>query len=268
MKKCAWLLSFLLSCVGCAAKEEAPEPTEPWPAGQAPKIGATREVVAAPDATSKKPLVFDVSHESPFRLRLPAKEATPTGTVSGLGGSFTVDPDHLESTRGTVLFDLSTLTIHGDGGSADAQRSEWGRSWLGLGKDVPSATRSKLRYGRFEVDAVHDLSVPRLERSKSKGPRRQQVRGHAAGRLVIRNLAVARRVPIEVTFQWPEEAGSGPNKIVVRLLTHESVPLAEHRVTPRESNGEDQPADLSLLGRVVGKTVLVDGEIALLPRPL
>jgi len=258
------LLSLALG--GCDDPAPPPEPTEPWLA---------RPSKQSSDNEPARTLICDVASDARLQFRLPAKEAAARGSVGGLGGAFTVELGDWGRTRGTVLFDLATLTVAADRGGDDPERTLEAANWLGLGNEVPNDERRKRRFGRFEIDALHELSAARLDVRKAIATtdgkaRVLTVRAVAVGRLVIRNLAVTRRVPIEIDFRFGPvaQADESPSAIVVRLRAVENVPLAEHDIAPRDAAGKAVLAGNTLLGRVIGKTALVSGEIALRPRVL
>ncbi len=249
-------LSLALCAAACRREETAPEPSEPW---QKPSVTTTE----APRA----PLGFDVAADGQLRFRLPAREGTPAGSVPRLAGAFTVELDALERTRGTLSFDLGSLRLD-DGGPADA--ASQGKNWLGLGVATDPAEQKRLAWGRFEMDSLEAPSLSRVSaeqaRELSPGDRVITVRGAALGRLVIRNLAVSHRVRIDVDFHFSSPKAARPSRIVVRTLSAEAVPLVEHAIEPRDEAGRPKPSEAALLGRTVGKTALVEAEIALLPR--
>ncbi|HSC89549.1 MAG TPA: hypothetical protein VLC09_19840, partial [Polyangiaceae bacterium] len=225
----ALLLS--LGLWACGEKTAAPEPTEPW---QRP----TTQPTAARPSTA---LVYDVESRGHLELRLPAREATPTLGLGPLGGAFQVDFEQLPKTRGTITFHLSELSVLGPDGAPDAAQTQAAQNWLELGAAVSPERKRTLSDARFELDSLDELSQQRLDPRAGRvegDVRISRIRGTAVGRLVVRQLAVSHRVPIEIEVLSPVTApaqGEPPApRIVARLRSAWSVPLAEHDVGPRD----------------------------------
>lgn len=179
-----------------------------------------------------------------------------------------LDPTGLDSSRGSLAFDLERLTLErvvvgeeGEGAAptGDLLLTEAARLWLSLGPDVGRQERAERRTAQFEVHLGRGLSshsvqggagVPGARASRRPGSARR-VSGLVEGDLLLLGREVTHVVRANVDFfgASPTETVERPARLVVHLAEPEGVPLAEHGIVPRDARGAVVSEQLAGLGR-------------------
>lgn len=277
------LLACLATAFGCREKttsSDAPssdragteEPTEPWPAP-----AALPEPAAENDDSTRRP--YRVQSGSVVRVSLPAKEEKPTGTFRIVRGLLEIDLVHLARSRGTIEVDLGSLLMDGDSTREERLYTTQARNWLNLGASRPDAAIEQLRFARFVVTSLDQLShaAPHLGHRLPPEPdpsrpddgdgERRRISLDVTGELELNGLRVQRRARAQLEFHYPAAATAGlpPTRVRLSSLKPLVIPLAEHEIQPRDAHGRLIAAELDLLGRVIGRSAQVSYQIVAAP---
>jgi hypothetical protein len=109
----------------CKDKARPPLKTEPWPA---PVVSS-----APPPSRLAR---YKVASPSSVRFELPARRATPRGSIEVLRGRASVDLGGPSRVRAELLVDLGALRMEGehDAGEIDRRSTLRAQNWLGSGR--------------------------------------------------------------------------------------------------------------------------------------
>jgi hypothetical protein len=257
---------LLLACTEKPKNDARPAPTAPWAAPQ-------------PSASTGKPAAgtnrYRIEPTSVVEVKLPAKEARPSGTFTGVRGSFEVDLRELSNTRGALEVDLDSIVLQ-NATDAASDYTRQAKNWLNLGDSRPPADVARVRTARFTLTSIvsSSASAPHLGRvvpvphdSHTFAAERRRITATALGQLEINGLRTTREARLELDFDYASAATAAlpPLSIAVRTARPIPVPLAEHAIEPRDAQGRLIAGDLALLGRVIGTTAQV--EVELVARP-
>lgn len=258
---------IFMALVACSKKEPPPpERTEPWLAQ--PTASATASVRHG----------YVVSPRIDARIELPAKEQTPRGRLRVARGRLDVDLANLSATRGTLEIDVASIEMEEAGDlSAEAATRE-AKNWLDVGSSRPEAERERMRWAKFELTSIEDLSATAAHSGKREKRRasvldagedaeagandageERSVTLTAKGRLTLHGFRVELGVPLRVTFIYPGEASPEQPPTALRIETRRSVPIAlsAHDIAPRDATGVAVTDKVAWIGRLVGKEARV-----------
>ncbi|HMJ13732.1 MAG TPA: hypothetical protein VK524_20080, partial [Polyangiaceae bacterium] len=150
LRRYGWITAIAVA--GCTRSKPPPEERrDPWPA-------------QPPAATAAPPTKlaftrFHADESSELRVDLRASEARFSCSVRVLRADLLVNPLALASTRGELRADLGSLVVHAEK-ALDRQRyTAQAQNWLDIGASRPEAERTRLRWARFEITGVQDLSA-------------------------------------------------------------------------------------------------------------
>ncbi len=262
-------LAFVV-LTACSKKEPPPpERTEPWPASQS----STR--AEAPSRIVK--YVIDTSGTA--KLRLKAKEATPTGRLRVARGELDVDLADLSRTRGSVSMDIASVVMDESEEQSSAQLSQQARNWLDVGSSRPEAERERLRWATFEITSIEDASASTPDDGKrvrleppdagndggeptdaAARPEGRAVTLKARGRLTLHGFRVEREIPLRVVFTWKGSPSSEEPPTAISIETRRAFPVAlrAHDITARNAAGTPLAEDAKLIGVRVGREARVE----------
>ncbi len=263
-----WLVA--LAVASCSKKEPPPpERTEPWPA----------QPEASTAASVKQTYVIATRGEA--RIELPTKQQTPKGRLRVARGKLEVDLANLAATRGVVELDVASIEMEESGELSATDATREARNWLNVGSSRPEAERERLRWAKFEITAIEDLSASAAHAGKREKRRREanvddagsdaassatpepgeerSVTLTAKGRLTLHGFRVELGVPLRVSFQYENDAEPDAKPIAIRIETRRSFPvsLRVHDIVPRDSAGLAIAAKTSWLGTRVGRDARV-----------
>ena len=231
-----------------ACKEKAPPPvrTEPWPA---PVVSS-----APPPSRLAR---YKVASPSSVRFELPARRATPRGSIEVLRGHASVDLGAPSRARVELLVDLGALRMDGeqDAGEIDRGSTLRAQNWLRLGPSLPEAERERRRWATVNVT---------LDGVPSSGAA-SVFRAHAT--ITINDFRVERSFEVRARWHYPEsDAGRRePDQIDLETVRPVELSLAEHAIEPRDALGALIAEETKLLGEEVGRTAKVSVSLRLVP---
>lgn len=258
-------LLFLLGSLGCDSAQSVAGPSEPWLKDEV-VLGRTARQFVRYRATPRQELQFSVQ----------TKQGSLRGSIPVLEAEFELDAQALDSTHGTLVFDLERLTLaragedseEGAASSADLLLTEAARLWLGLGVAASREQRADAGRARFEVRLGRELSSHSAQGgSVVSSPRAsgavRRVAGIVEGDLLVLGREVTHVVAAEVDFTFaPGQGVRGvPDRLSVRLTQPEAVPLAEHGIAPRDARGAIVTEQQAALGRAPGLRAVVTGQL-------
>lgn len=255
---------------GCSRKDAPVERKEPW--------------AAQPSAASAGALRarYTIEPRCEAAIELPAREATPRGTLRVCRGELDLDLLDLSQTRGSVAVDVASIEMHQepDGGRSD-DATQQAQSWLDVGSSRPEAERDRLRWATFTLDAIEEASALTAHEGKREKPgpdprgspptddptaesgapaaERRSVTLTAKGQLVLHDRRVETALPLRVDFHYGAAAApdAKPERIEITTRRPLAVPLETHDIRPRDSTGTALSEGMKLLGTKVGKTAMV-----------
>lgn len=146
------LLLALVLTFGCKRAEKPPQRTEPWlahPSASAP-------------ATSPEVERYELA-EGNVRVELRGPRGRATATLGKLEGQLTLNPVHLEKTRGEIRADLLSLDFEDPSLDLSALRA------LELEPDVPNEARERDRFAKLRVVGFENPR-PSEGTSQRRGP--------------------------------------------------------------------------------------------------
>lgn len=232
------VLAFALVVLALACRREpAPKDrTEPW---AAPGLSGS---ASSRPAGAPVPRARYRVEQGKVELELPAKGATPRGSVSALSGHIELAPSAPERSTGSVELDLASLVMFDDGaGAAAPERSKRALEWLGLGTGVAAVTRESARKASFIVRSLE---------------RRSTGTWLLRGELALAGVRAPESVEIAVTPAL-DALAEAPSRIQIRSVAPLVVSLSTHDIRPRDQHGAPIARDLELLGQKVGREARV-----------
>jgi hypothetical protein len=242
-------LALLLAC---SEREPASAaPTEPWPAQPAASGGEHR-------------VSYRIEPESGLLFELPAREATPRGSLPRVRGQLEVDLLDLEKSRGRLEIDLLAIRMQGEASEGhDAEALAW--------LDLAPQREAK----RWAVFTIGEVKAPgptaahagkRQKRAEGEGEDRSVLLG-ASGELELGGFRMARSIRLRATFAYPAPAvpGAVPSSIRLELTRPLAVALADHDIKPRDASGILVAHKLKWLGTRVGREARVSGWLTASP---
>ncbi len=287
----ALCLAFAL-LAGCDKAPPPLERTEPWLASAAVSSTASAPSPGVPARA------FDLDPAVMASFELKGSQAAPRGQLRLGRGRILLDTVALVNTRGTLELDLTSVLMEGTSPGDARQRSEWARSWLGLGSSRPEATRVRLRWATFRLIALEEASAPGVEQGELVRPsassleagaprveagadaavdagsepgvptEQRRVDFTAVGELTLNARRVTRRVPLRAVFVLPRgRPAEAP--LEVRLTTRAplEVPLALFDIVPRDATGTVLAAEQRRVGTEVGSSARVELDLRLRAAP-
>jgi hypothetical protein len=207
------------------------------------------------------------------------KQVSLRGSVPLEAAELELDPRGLDSSHGSLSFDLERLTLErgsaGDGEGAalsgDLLLTEAARLWLSLGPDVSRQLRAQNGRAQFEVRLGRALSshsvqggagVPSARSARRAGSARR-VSGIVEGDLLLLGREVTHVLKADVDFfgSSPTAVHERPERLVVHLAAPEAVPLVEHGIAPRDARGAVVTEQMAGLGRGNSIRAVVTGSL-------
>lgn len=247
----ARVLLLVAALAAACSKREPPKPrTEPW---VNPAYLASGSAAPAPSRSPEQPARTEKYALDPAASRiafsLPAKEATPRGSLRAASGELTFSPVEPARGRARLSFDLTSIEMEGEseGGTTYTERA---LQWLELGSAVSAAVRERHRHAVFELASASGFDQPLGVASKSSGTVRGQLDLHGF------------RVPMELAV---EVARGDSGAVTVRTRRPVTLRLSEHDIAPRGAGGELRSLELPLLGSKVGKEARLELELVFRP---
>ena len=251
----------------------APTPSEPWPAQRRPSAQRSQEVR------------FDVVSRGEATFVSKTRGATHRGTLRVARGELTVDLLNLESTRGYIELDLTSLRVQDDDGKDDRQASTSAQNWFELGSSRPPAARERFRWARFTIESV---AVPSAQAAHEGTLRKPDPRPRDAGaggapnddtgeirtvdlslkgRLRFHDYDTLQVAQVRATFHYggPSTAGAVPTKIGIATRSSFPVSLAAYDIRPRDDHGRVIAQQMKLLGTEVAREVRVSVAVEATP---
>ncbi len=284
----SWLaLAFVLSAAACERSKTRPSDAkrdEPWRAAPQASVVAPKQSFAR----------FHSDELSRIHVELRAPEARIFGTVRVLRADLLVDPRDLAGTRGELRADLASLVVHADK-AVDRQRyTTQAHDWLDVGASRPEAERARLRWARFTIAELHELSAPAAHAGRTLttippwdgppptkpastdadasradagalteplpafGPLRA-VDLVAAGELTFHGFKTRASAALTVIFEFASEPRPGdlPRRILIRSRAPFVVSLKAHDIKPRDAHGVALSREFDLLGTKVANNAQV-----------
>ncbi len=262
----AWMAAMLAG-IACSRTDDPSEPrgaaahSAPWPARPVSSALPREEDVALYELTSKSEVTFEI----------PGRRRMVSGRVRVLEGKLTVDLANLQRTRGFFAFDVASIVLAPltDAGSSRYD-SALAHNWLDVGASRPEPERERLRWARFEITEVTDLSAPSASLGKELTPtgsalssgtvaegsvptKQRSVLARVVGFLNLhaRQVAAASSVQTVFSFRNAEDTAAAPDTIEIRSTRPFLVSLDAHDIEPRDSLGRSRsPHDDPLAGEL------------------
>lgn len=225
----------------------------------------TSSVRLPPGATVRK-FVLDGASKASIEMEAPKEKIK--ATTSGGAGNLDIDLAKIETSRGEVKIDLSTLTTStfSDPDKNKAQTTH-ARTWLEVadGEDgkLDDKVKEANRYAVYAIRSVENPSasdVTKLAPTKEGNDEVRAVSLTTKGELLIHGHKVERDAELEVKFLYdPGAPADKPKAALVSTKRPFHVVLAEHDVKPRDGFGKIAKGSFHLLGTKVAD----NAEIAL-----
>jgi hypothetical protein len=272
LKPVAFLaFSAFSACAACSKSAPPPPRTEPWRA----------QPSSTENAAEQSPRVrYALSPASRTVVELRTREAAISGVFRLARGEVTVAPNELAAARGEVSVDLGSLILHGEDSLEEQRYTAQAQDWLDIGASRPEAERSRLRWARFTLTDLTELTaeaartgrvsktLPKLDpdapallaaEDASAGTGTagnsefRSVDCMARGQLILHGFKAEHSAPVRVSFEYA--AGVSPNATPARVTIRSRRPLVvtlkAHDIKPRDSAGVFIAHDLGLLGTKV-----------------
>lgn len=248
-----WILGAValaaLAAVSC--KDDGPAPTR-----VAPPAPPTQS--ALPPAAAAKRFEVETAGTASFLIDAPLEKIK--GRSKRFRGSLTIDPAHLDATRGQVDLDLGALeTETFDDAGKNAKQTEHARNWLGLGGDVDAKTRGEHRWARFTITAIPSVDTVRLDGAPEVAGKRE-VKATASGDLWVHGVSVSKTVKLVISFE-------GPTRVRVTTAEPLTVSLAQHDIKPRDLAGKFLAGALEKVGKKIDDSVQITLDLTAISTP-
>ncbi|HEY6559686.1 MAG TPA: hypothetical protein VI072_20530 [Polyangiaceae bacterium] len=282
--------AIALAAVACErSKTPAPDPQQkdPRPARPAASVSEPRRAFAR----------FHSDEASQLHVELRAPDARLTAAIRVLRADLLVDPLDLAGTRGELRADLGSLIVHADKALERQRFTTDAHNWLDIGASRPEAERTRLRWARFTITELTNLSAsaahtgrtlatllpwdhapegaadaasgsapdaasgdsgPSVEPGPTFGPLRA-VDLVAVGDLTFHGFRTQASVALTVIFEFAGEPRPGvlPRRVVVRNREPLVVSLKAHDIKPRDAHGVAVSRDFGLLGTKIARDARV-----------
>ena len=232
---------------------------------------------------------FHADELSRLQVELRAPEARITGTVRVLRADLLVDPLDLAGTRGELRADLASLVVHADKALERQRFTTEARNWLDVGASRPEAERSRLRWARFTITELDELSAPAAHAGRTLaavppwedlsptaddasgadaapgadlGPPSGPLRAVdlvAVGDLTVHGFKTRASAALTAIFEFSREPRPGdlPRRVLIRTRSPLVVSLKAHDIKPRDAHGVALSRDFDLLGTKVARNAQV-----------
>lgn len=229
---------------------------------------------------------YTVGSASRVAVELRTRDAAPSGLFRLTRGEVSLAPDELAGARGEISVDLGTLVMHGEDSLEQQRYTAQAQDWLDIGASRPEAERSRLRWARFTLSDLSELSAataragrasktrPRFDKnapalltlqdggSEAPEPEPGEFRTVdcvARGQLTVHGFKADYAAAVSVSFEYVGDISpsSTPVRVVIQSRRPLVVPLKAHDVKPRDSTGVFIARDLSLLGTKVANEARV-----------
>jgi polyisoprenoid-binding protein YceI len=247
-----------------ATAPEAPKPSAESPSAPAapthgsksprpPALPAAKPEPApsAPPAAApaQKSATYQVESSGRASFLIDAPLEKIKGAWSRLGGEFTVDPAHLDATRGEVTLDLSTLKITTfEDPNQNQRQAEHAINWMEIGNEVSADVRAKNRTARFRVEKVVSVTPAAF------GAGSASALATLSGTLTLHGITSPQEVLVEVSAEGDPGAPSALRVVSKKPLT---LSLKHHDVKPRDLAGRFISGALEQVGQKISDTVQV-----------
>jgi hypothetical protein len=289
MKYITWIaLAIALAVPACERGRTPPRDSkkdDPWRAPTQASVAKRKRSFAR----------FHGDESSRLHLELRAPEARIAGTIRVLRADLLVDPLDLAGTRGELRADVATLIVHADK-ALDRQRfTTEAHNWLDVGASRPEAERTRLRWARFAIRELSELSAPAAHAGRtltavpaweaaslpeasavaadpdtsvdaspaadlgpSFGPLRA-VDLVAVGDLTFHGFKTRASAALTAIFEFSNEPRPGdlPRRILIRTRSPLVVSLKAHDIKARDAHGVALSRDFGLLGTKVASNAQV-----------
>ncbi len=135
------------------------------------------------------------------------------------------------------------------------------RDWLDVGSSKPEAERSRLRWARFTVTELEQLTYSRRRRNPYNRLQRQ-------GKLSLHGFKMDSSAALRAVFHYAgsETPDARPTRLVIQSLRPLVVSLKAHAIEPRDSAGVLIAHDIKLLGSKVGHEARVSLDLVAHPQ--
>ena len=136
------------------------------------------------------------------------------------------------------------------------------RDWLDVGSSKPEAERSRLRWARFTVTELEQLSL-----DAGAGEIRT-IDFSAKGELSLHGFKMDSSAALRAVFHYAgsETPDARPTRLVIQSLRPLVVSLKAHAIEPRDSAGVLIARDIKLLGSKVGHEARVSLDLVAHPQ--
>ena len=243
------VVALVVTALGCDDKKTSLAPAASSLAPSAPP---------PPGATTMK---FAIDSASKTSLEMEAPKEKIKATSTGGTGSLDVDLKKIESSRGEVKMDLTTLTTNTfeNNPKDNAAQTTHARTWLevadGESGKLDEAVKATNRYAVYAIRSIENPSasdVTKLPATKEDGDDVRTVVMRTKGELLIHQHKVEREAEVEVKFHYPVGGdATKPMWMGIKTKTPFHVVLAEHDVKPRDGFGKIAKQSFNLLGTKV-----------------
>jgi hypothetical protein len=264
------VLLALVLLTACPRKESEPDPppapSAPWPAQ------------ARSSAQRSQRARFAVTRQAQASFELKTRKATHRGALRVARGELDIDLLNLQTTRGHIEVDLTSIRLQDDEGEDDRHASAQAQNWLDLGSSRPAAARERMRWARFVVEEVTDLSAEAAHEGRRQKPPDPDPDGGGAGgapaapvgeirtvdmtmkgKLRLHGYEVVQVAQLRAAFHYaaPAIAGAAPTR--VRLTTRRTFPvsLTAHDIRPRDTVGTVIASEMKRLGTEIAREARV-----------
>ena len=252
-----------LTAAGCSKDEPNPN-AAPVSSSLAP---------AKPKTDAGKPYAIEAQDAKvSFMMDAPIEKIFGEADGSTSGELF-VDPEDITRSTGLLKIDLDKLVIYqqkradekaefGERTKSDLQ-NEHARNWLGIGKDVAEAERTKHRYIEFKISKIETAGAKNVA-GLSGAERTMKL--DVTGDFRLHERTVQKKAALEVTFVME---GDKVAKVRVKSAKPIPVSLEEHDVRPRDTLGailQKTADELATLGKKVSKDAMVSFDLHAKPK--
>jgi hypothetical protein len=238
---------------------------------------------------------YEVAPVSRVAIELGTKQGAVHGTLRLLRGEIELDSLELARSRGEIRVDLATLGMHAEDSLDRSRYTAQAQNWLDIGASRPEAERARLRWARFTLTELRELSaasvqegrllktVPALEpnllallRDPDAGAEPMAMASGelravdviAEGELTVHEFKATYSAPLRAVFEYGAgqrgHAAGVPERISIRSPTPLVVSLKVHDVKPRDSTGVFLARDVGLIGSKLASDARVWVDLALL----
>lgn len=261
----AGVAALAIASVGCDKKD-----------GQTKLAPTASSLAPSTPPPSSHTVKFAVDAKGLASIDMPAPNEHIKATADVASGTLDIDLTKIESSRGEVKMDLTTLTTKTFPEEKRNQaQTGHARTWLEVadGEDgkLPEELKAKNRWAVFAIRAVENPSASDVTKVAPRNEGGDDVRAvtmRVKGELLIHGHKVDREAELAVDFHWAsgaDPAKDKPKALVAKTKTPLRVILAEHDVKPRDGFGKIAKKSFDLLGTKVADTADITLELRAQP---